>query len=156
MRTVRRWHSACSQSHPYIHTFCLYVSTGLEANTRLTAHQILSVFAQKPTNFGLQWRVCEPFVDGATHVHSPIYIYTHLACKPFVNGLWTVWSIRVYWAWGEHGTHSTPNSLCVCAKTDKFWFATRCIEKTGGLDRNATHNKWHHWSQLISSPNVTI
>ncbi len=33
---------------------------------------------------------------------------------------------------------------------------SRCIEKTGGLDRNATRNKWRHWSQLISSANVII
>ncbi len=30
------------------------------------------------------------------------------------------------------------------------------FRSTGGLFRNATHNKWRHWSQLISSSNVIM
>ncbi len=33
---------------------------------------------KKPTNSSSGWMVCEPYADGAVHVHNPIHMYTHL------------------------------------------------------------------------------
>ncbi len=59
-------------------------------------HPVLFVFAQKPTNFGLQQTVCEPFADGAAQVRSPVHTYAHLVCEPFASGSWTIRRARVY------------------------------------------------------------
>ncbi len=51
---------------------------------------------KKPTNFSLWRKVCEPFVDGAAQVHSPVHIYTHLVCKLFVSSSLTIRCAPVY------------------------------------------------------------
>ncbi len=51
---------------------------------------------KKPTNFGSQRMVCEPFADGAAQVRSPVHTYAHLVREPFANGSQTIWRTRIY------------------------------------------------------------
>ncbi len=54
---------------------------------------------KKPSHFGSQRMVCEPFANGAVYVCSPVHIYTHLVREPFASSLRTIWRARVYEAY---------------------------------------------------------
>ncbi len=55
--------------------------------------------------------VCEPFVDGAVRVRSPIHTYAHLVRKLFTSGLRAIQRARVYEALAVHELHGRRNYI---------------------------------------------
>ncbi len=97
---------------------------------------------KNPTNFSSQQMVCEPSTDGTAHVRSPVHAYTHLVCKPFANGLWTISFTCVCWP-----LHS--GSACrvgVTYSMHDVHFPVLLYTQFTGVD--AALGRWHNCSYL--------
>ncbi len=82
-----------------------------------TQHIQFSLCSRKKlTNFSSRQTVCEPFVDGAAQVCSPIHKYSHLVCKPFDTLVYMRLYLMQFCCMCGHGIMQTQSqhltSLC--------------------------------------------